>query len=82
MILAATAIPASPAIINYVYPTLSLLTVALLGYIARKVAVAVRKYRAEHEWLMETVQANTAAIKTMLEQREKLLDQDGRRGRR
>lgn len=84
--LAATVVPANPSVIDFIYPTLSALTVLLLGYIARKVAIGVRKFRTQHDWLMETtrehgeqIAENTAAIKRMLEQRERLIDQQPRR---
>lgn len=71
----------SPAVIDYILPTASLLTVALLTYIARTFS----RFRAEHHWLMEItkehseqISENTTAIRRMLEQREKLIEQVAR----
>ena len=87
--LAATVVPANATVLDYIYPTLSAATVLLLGYIARKVTIAVRKFRSEHEWLIETttkhseqISENTTAIRRMLEQREKLIEQIDRQGGR
>ena len=78
MSLAAVVQSASPTIIDYVLPTASLLTVALLGYIARVIRKPFRRLREEHDWLMRTtkqnteqIAANTQAIKAMLDRAER-----------
>lgn len=89
MSLATSAVPGSPAVIDFVYPTLSLLTVAILGYIARKVAKYLKGHNDQHDYLMAAsgtqgaqIAENTKAIKQMLEQRERLIDQTARRAAR
>lgn len=74
----------SAAVSGYIVGTASLLTVALVGYIAR----IARKFMGEHDWLISTTKQNTKdiaentnAIRRMLEQREKLISQRDRRRR-
>lgn len=70
--------------VDYILATAPLLTVALLTYIARM----IRRFLGEHAWLMETtrqhgeeIASNTKAIKRMLDQREKIIEQRGRKRR-
>lgn len=81
----------TPVLINYILATAPLLTVALLGYIAKM----IRKFLGEHTWLMETtkthgeqiasnskeIASNTKAIRRMLDQREKIIEQRNRKRR-
>ena len=81
----AAVVTGNPGVVDYVLPTASLLTVAVLTYIARK----VRKFMGDHEWLMEMtkkhseqIDSNTEAIRRLLEQRERLIEQRDRTPRR
>jgi len=61
----------NPALAQFVLSTGSALTVVLLTFIAVTVRKGVRKFFKEHDWLMKTVEADTNAIKKILELQEK-----------
>ena len=61
----------NPALAQFILSTGSALTVVLLTFIAVSVRKGVKKFFGEHDWLMKTVEADTKAIKKILEHQEK-----------